>query len=98
MNKLTLSLACLCLSGCLTNVQQDEHKHCAQQGDIPVYVSYCCGTYSDGHCSYTCQRQSGTRKGCLRWQCDDGYVWQELPEEDQKWWQFGLAGSCVEEN
>ncbi|NIN35885.1 MAG: hypothetical protein GWO08_00925 [Gammaproteobacteria bacterium] len=95
MNKLILILVCLVLSGCFTNTKQFENRHCAQEGNIPVYESYCCGTYSNGHCSLMCQRQSGTRKGCVRWECDEGFVWRELPEEEQEWWQFAGAGECV---
>jgi hypothetical protein len=98
MNKLVLTLMSLSLTACLPQTKQDTHTHCAQEGSIPTYENYCCGTYDNGHCSYTCQRQSGTRWGCIKWECDEGYVWQAIPEEEQKWWQFGLAGSCIKEN
>lgn len=98
MNKVILSVIFLSLSACFSNTKQDTHTHCAQYGNIPTYERYCCGTYENGHCSYTCQRVAGTRVGCIKWECNDGYTWQEPPEEEQKWWQFGLAGSCVKNN
>jgi hypothetical protein len=97
MGKYLLIMICLLLSACLTSTKQETHTHCAQEGNIPIYENYCCGTYSNGHCSYTCQRQAGSRIGCIRWQCDEGYQWQESSEDEKKWWQIFGAGQCVPE-
>ena len=92
-------IICLILVGCnATNTKQSEsesesNKYCAEYGYQTVNHPYCC-KQGNGYCERTCYKYE-QRHTCIDWQCKEGYKWQEVKEEDLKWWQFAGAGECV---
>ncbi len=88
---------CLAQVGCYATSskksESESKQYCAKQGSKNVSTPYCC-EYSDGYCHRTCYKHS-VEPACIDWQCIEGYKWQEVKEEDLKWWQFAGAGECV---
>lgn len=86
--KISLFFIPLLLSACLTT---NPHARCIEQEPYQAAIPYCC-LYKSGYCQRTCYNYE-TRYRCLSAECEEGYVWQDVP--DPKW--FENDRQCVAE-